>query len=165
MTLKSFLLITASLPLLMASCGNKDKKAADSETSAPAQAPQKVEYLVAAPYFVKNGVEDGDKTVKITSQAEFDEFFGPAATMGEGGMPTPIDFSSQFVIAVINRISDRTVEIMPVSLTQKGKDLILEYMVKSEPRGGDFLSRAALILIVDGSYAGYKTVFVEKLEF
>ena len=51
--------------------------------------------------------------------------FGTAAFMGKGGEPTPVDFSSEIVLAVVNPVTDVATELKPVSLVKEGKCLVL----------------------------------------
>lgn len=79
-----------------------------------------VPYRTAARYFVRNDV-DSVPTV-ISSEDELERFFGTAAVMGNGGLPTAIDFSKEFVIAVALKATDYATEIVPGSLVRNGND-------------------------------------------
>ena len=74
------------LAAMLAACGQK----------------KDVPFEVAHNYFVRNDVTE-PIPAKIASQDEFERYFGMAAFMGKKGQPTPIDFETQFVIAVVCR--------------------------------------------------------------
>lgn len=107
-----------------------------------------VQYEIAKNYFVKNTVEDNLLTLKIESKEDFDKYFGMATTMGENGKPTPVDFATQSVIAVINKSASLAVTIEPQSLVQKDGTTTLVYKI-DEGEKQTFKSRNALLLIVD----------------
>ena len=77
--------------------------------------PADIPFTVADHYFFRN-----DATIPvdplIADRDTFDSLFGAAAVMGRNGMPTPIDFDTQFVIAVVRPITDTFTELVPVSL-------------------------------------------------
>ena len=77
-------------------------------------------------YFFKNGQEIPDDP-KIDSEEEFSALFGMAAVMGKDGMPTPVDFSKGFVIAVVKPVTDQFTELSPVSLQMSGGELVFTY--------------------------------------
>lgn len=80
-----------------------------------------VTYTVAKNYFAKSSTRSVSQ-LKIESEDQFNELFGMATTMGEAGKPTPVDFSKQFVIAVIMPESDVATLIEPVSLNNTSKN-------------------------------------------
>ncbi len=85
-------------------------------------------------YFVRNDapVPENDFTdVRIDSQDSFDEFFGIARVMGKDGEPTPVDFSGETVIAVVNPVTDLYTELEPVALVKDGKTLVFTYVEKT----------------------------------
>lgn len=84
----------------------------------------------------------------ITSQDEFDSFFGIARAMREGGKPTAINFDSEFVIAVISPISDDVSGVECKALSMKEEKLVLGYNLSKTDKQS-FESRHALILVVD----------------
>ncbi|WP_101689913.1 hypothetical protein [Dysgonomonas massiliensis] len=130
------LIVSLCISLALISCGSQSKTISA------------VSYVVAKNYFVKNTVENKLFEVKITSQDEFDSFFGIARTMGEGGKPTAINFDSEFVIAVINPISDDVSGVECKDLIMSGEKLVLDYSLAKTDKQS-FESRHALILIVD----------------
>ncbi|WP_330746672.1 hypothetical protein [Chryseobacterium sp. CP-77] len=89
-----------------------------------------IPYTSAKKYFVKNTTDQKELTEKIiTSQEEFDLIFGAATTMGMSGKPTPINFSKENVLALIYPKTNLEVEIIPVSLQQKGQNIVYSYKV------------------------------------
>jgi len=89
-----------------------------------------VPYTEAKNYFVKNTYKSNAVAVKkIVSQQEFEEIFGAAATMGKDGMPTMIDFSKDYVIALIGTETNANLnpEFKIESLVKKGNSVILSY--------------------------------------
>ena len=110
-----------------------------------------VPYLIGERYFIKNTVEGQTQTLQITSKNDFDKYFGSATVMGNEGKPTPIDFSKQYVIAVIGEKSEYKVAILPLSLKSEDDTITLQYKVETEEKQ-TYTSRALLILIVDNKY-------------
>ncbi|AEA45717.1 hypothetical protein [Fluviicola taffensis] len=120
---------------------------------------KKVPYTVAQRYFVNNTVEDGVFFYpKITNQEEFDKLFGMATVMGKNGSPTPIDFSKQYVIAVIDMISNKEVKLEPKSLLKLGTDITFTYLKTEETSTSSTYFRRCLILVVDKKYDGKVTI-------
>ena len=119
----------------------------------PASAtPTQVSYTVAERYFVKNGVEQ--VPLALTTQAEFEAVFGAAPVMGSGGIPTPIDFTQQWVIALAEPESAVATTIQPVSLVKNAEGaLVWTYqVVRGEEQS--YTSRASLALILPKSVQG-----------
>jgi hypothetical protein len=114
-------------------------------------------YKTADHYFVKNDQINEFVEKVITSQVEFNQFFGEAAFMGKSGKPTPIDFSKENVIALIHPKTDKAVEISPVKLeTIQTGETIYHYQVKvGEKRSFDVIPK--LIIVVHKN--------VEKITF
>lgn len=118
------------------------------------QKSKKVAYKAAQNYFVKNTVSEGVMVFpKITTEKEFEKFFGMAPLMGKGGQPTPIDFSKQYVIAVIDDLSYNPKGLDPVSLLKNGSEITFTF--KRESGGeGSAQFRRCLILIIDKKHEG-----------
>jgi hypothetical protein len=114
----------------------------------------KVPFTTAENYFVKNTYKNEQvENLKITTQEEFDKIFGMAATMGDRGMPTRIDFSKQYVIAVIGTVTNKKTDFTVNDLLQKSKEIVLNYTLAT----GEELSfsiQPALLLVVDDTYKG-----------
>lgn len=118
---------------------------------------KQIPYTVAQNYFVKNTYNKGDlKVNKICSKAEFDKIFGMATVMGKDGKPTTIDFKKQFVIVVINDVSDIETELIPKKLELLDKHrLNFTYETKTGNKGTAMM-QAFTMLIVDKKYRKYK---------
>lgn len=118
-------------------------------------ASEPVPYTLAKNYFVKNTYpEKPFHFLKITSEEKFNEIFGAAALMGEGGRPTPIDFSANFVIVLINNTTDDVSGLQIQALTGGGRQLQVMYAVEGMSERTSFRSRYYSILIVDKKYDG-----------
>lgn len=122
-----------------------EKVASNTKTDVP--------YEIADRYFIKNTVEEQKQTLRITSQSDFDKYFGSATVMGSDGKPTPIDFSKQYVIAIIGEQSDYKVSILPLSLESENNTITLQYKVETGDKQ-TYTSRALLILVIDNKYSG-----------
>lgn len=112
-----------------------------------------IPYTIGNRYFVNNTVKPGTFTQEITTQEAFDELFGMATIMGEGGTPTPIDFSKQYVIGIINESTDDQVELTVANLVKKNGEIILSYNKKGGVKPGEAV-RYCMIVIVDKKYSG-----------
>ena len=91
---------------------------------------KEIKYTQVINYFVFNSATDVPALIK--TEEMFDSCFGAAAFMGKNGMPTPIDFSKEVVIAVVLPETFCPTTITPVRLTQKDKKLIFYYSVKED---------------------------------
>ena len=113
-------------------------------------AAEEVAFEVAKNYFFKN-----DQTIptspKITTEEEFNNLFGMATTMGEDGKPTEIDFSKQFVLAIVLPVTDIATEITPVKLEAKGDSLFYTYDVKTGEKQS-FTIQPVSIIILDRKF-------------
>ena len=118
-------------------------------------ASEPVPYTLAKNYFVKNTYPDKDfHFLKITSEEQFNEIFGAAALMGEGGRPTSIDFKANFVIALINNTTDDVSGLHVHTLTGGNGQLHVTYVVTQMAEPASFRSRYCSILIVNKKYDG-----------
>ena len=120
---------------------------------------EKVNYKEATGYFVRNDVADGNLAEKITSQEQFDRYFGAGATMAQS--PTPIDFSREFVAAVILSQTDRTTHARVDSLIRHNKNLDLYYSIPTGARQS-YTIRPASILVIDRKYDGKLNITVNE---
>lgn len=141
---------------------NEDKVKADT-VSAQAAAPQQntdIPYIVARNYFVKNTVPQGEVfNSKIETKEQFEASFGAAARMGQDGKPTEIDFTKQYVIAVVNDETDIATELEPVSLQKdrKNNTVVCTFQVIKGAKQS-FTIRPCLILVVDKTNDGIVVV-------
>ena len=118
-----------------------------------------VPFSTAKNYFVRSDV-DAPEYVKITDQAAFEDLFGMATFMGKDGQPTPIDWSKEFVIAVIKPVTDVETVMEPLSLTKKGKSLVLNYSLNSGSRMS-YTIRPFFLIVVDKRWADLSVVLNE----
>jgi hypothetical protein len=118
-----------------------------------ASAPVNVTYTVAQRYFVNNTITSIDNP-KIETSEKFNEIFGRAPVTGQGGSPTDIDFTKQYVIAVMQPETNRATTLTPVSLQKNEKnEVVFTYRVeKGEEKS--YTMVPALILIVDKTSDG-----------
>jgi len=113
-----------------------------------------VTYKVASRYFIKNNV--GELPNKIDSREEFEKYFGAAAVMGKNGMPTPIDFEKEYVIAVTVDANNKSTELQPVSLIKKGKEINFDFSV-IEGNETSYTTRPSLVIVVSKEIDGNVT--------
>lgn len=107
-----------------------------------------IPYQSAKKYFVKNTSGQKDFIEKIiTSQDEFDQIFGAATTMGQSGKPTPINFSKENVLALIYPKTNLEVQIIPISLQEKGQNIVYSYKV-TEGGQRSFMTIPNTIIII-----------------
>ena len=86
-----------------------------------------IPFYEAKNYFVRNDIQNS-VPVKFENEKDFKEYFGMAAVMGKDGMPTSIDFTKQYVIAVTLPETDTETDINLVSLKKDtNSDIILTY--------------------------------------
>lgn len=111
-----------------------------------------IPYKVAERYFVRNDYNKKDHlNPKIKTKAEFNNVFGMATIMG--GQPTPIDFSTQYVLSVIGELTNKNIQIVPLSLKQKGGTIIFNYkVVVGEEQSATI--QPLLLIIVNKKYNG-----------
>lgn len=89
-----------------------------------------VEYTELQNYFVNNTIETKSVMRKVfKNEQQFDEFFGKAAVMGTDGEPTPVNFKTQYVLAVIMPETFYSTGVYPVSVLKNGNSLIFNYKV------------------------------------
>ena len=88
-------------------------------------------------------------TRKIMDEATFDSMFGYGAVMGN--QQAPLDFTKEFVIAVVNPTTDEITKLNPVSLVKEKGSLVYTY---SEQIGEKTEStrRPSLLIRVDKQY-------------
>ena len=110
-------------------------------------------------YFFRNG-QQIPQDPKIDTAEEFATFFGAAAVMGEGGKPTPIDWAHEFVIAVVNPVTDCATELAPESLRLDGGELVFTY-TETVGEKQTWTMQPILLIKVDRKYEG-KAVRVDR---
>ncbi|GEM68822.1 hypothetical protein SMI01S_24280 [Sphingobacterium mizutaii NBRC 14946 = DSM 11724] len=146
--------------LLLTACNNNTSSNHDGNTTndsigIPEESHMEpVPFALGQNYFVKNKVpEDKNGAFKLESQEAFDEFFSPAASMGDSGIPSKIDFEKEFVIAIISASSDLKPSIDSISLNKEGAELLLKYK-ESFGEKQSFTMRPQAILIVEKKFDG-----------
>ncbi len=149
--MKKVLLAFAVLLGLVACTTNKATSAEKSVVSS------EVPFTVAEHYFINKG-QDIPVNPKITSDELFKQLFGMATVMGENGKPTEIDFSKQFVLAVVLPVTDINTEINPVKVEEKGDTLFYHYDVKTGEKQS-FNIQPLSIIILDKKYEN-KEIFL-----
>lgn len=77
-------------------------------------------------YFFRNDAEIPENPL-INTAEQFNALFGAAAFMGKGGQVTPVDFDKEFVIAVVNPVTDCSTELAPESLRKVDGELVFSY--------------------------------------
>ena len=149
--MKKVLLAFAVLLGLVACTTNKATSAEKSVVSS------EVPFTVVEHYFFNKG-QDIPVNPKITSEELFKQLFGMATVMGENGKPTEIDFSKQFVLAVVLPVTDINTEITPVKVEEKGDTLFYHYDVKTGEKQS-FSIQPLSIIILDKKYEN-KEIFL-----
>ena len=151
------ILFAFTMLLAIAACTNKPVTAVDNNEEST-----EVAFEVAKNYFFKN-----DQVIpeypKITTEEEFNNLFGMATTMGENGKPTAIDFTKQFVLAIVLPVTDFATEINPVKVEEKGDSLLYTYEIKSGEKQS-FSIQPVSIIILDKKYENKRIVLVNERE-
>lgn len=125
------------------------KEASTKETSSV----NKINYTTLNNYFVKNNVKQ-QGAFKITSQNEFDKFFGAATVMGKNGKPTKIDFSKQTVVTIIlNETAKNTTIQLSNLMLDAGNNIILNYSTKVGEKQ-TYTTKPFILLAIDKKYSG-----------
>ena len=119
-----------------------------------------ITFEVAKNYFFKNGQEI-PSSPKITTAEEFGKLFGMATTMGADGKPTEIDFTKQFVLAIVLPVTNLVTEINPDRLEEKGDTLFFFYNAKVGEAQTYSIQPISLI-ILDNKYADKTVVMVNE---
>ena len=142
--------------IFLAACGNK-------QAVVPAEgdeASNEVAFEVGKNYFFKNDQEFPTSS-KITTAEEFGKLFGMATTMGENGKPTPIDFTKQFVLAIVLPVTNLATEITPGRLDEKGDTLFYFYDAKAG-EAQSYSTQPISLIILDKKYADKQIVMVNE---
>ena len=153
--------------IVLAACGNKQAVA----SAEICEASNEVTFEVAKNYFFKNDQEI-PASPKITTAEEFGKLFGMATTMGErlrvgdrtsgmDGKPTPIDFTKQFVLAIVLPVTNLATEITPDRLEEKGDTLFYFYDAKVG-EAQSYSTQPISLIILDKNYADKQIVMVNE---
>lgn len=126
---------------------------------------QEIPFTIAQNYFAKNTVMPGELVFsKITTQKEFEDLFGMATRMGKDGKPTNIDFSKQFVVAVIDSESNHKSTLDLVKVEKSNKKINLRYSKKQQNKAGSYTTRQVLIVLLDKKYATSDITVIKQEE-
>jgi len=151
------ILFAFTMLLAIAACTNKPVAAVDNNEGS-----SEVAFEVAKNYFFKN-----DQVIpeypKITTEEDFTKLFGMTTTMGENGKPTAIDFTKQFVLAIVLPETDFATEINPMKVEEKGDTLLYTYEVKTGEKQS-FRIQPVSIIILDKQYENKRVVLVNERE-
>ena len=127
-------LAVGSLLLLCCNCSFMDKMYAAQKIDEVATP---VPYTTLENYYVRNDVDcSKQQRLIINNKAEFEKYFGMAATMG--GLPTEVNWNKQYVIALILPETKRATSIEPVNVKVANDFLVFSYQV----RKGDKMSHS-----------------------
>ncbi len=121
------------------------------------QKQKEIPFQVAQNYFVNNSYKQGElSSFKFSNALEFEKFIGMATIQGEKGQPTIIDFTKQFVIIVINDITNVQTELIPEKLILFGKKK-LKFVYKTiQGEQTTFMMQPFTMIIVDKKYKNFK---------
>ena len=119
-----------------------------------------VPFTIVRNYFFRNDAVI-PKNAKIADKASFDRLFGAAAYMGKDGEPTKIDFGRQFVIAVVNPVTDVATELKPVSLSKENGELIFNYQ-ETLGEKQTWSMQPVLLVVVDNEYEAASVKLVKQ---
>ena len=111
---------------------------------------RRIPSVVGRNYYVLNSLHKGSFTQGVIEDREqFDAIFGPAAVMG--AKPTEIDFERQYVIAVVDNMSDDAVHLNLVSLLEVDGKVVMSYQRERSGKRS-YSVRPYLIVIIDRQY-------------
>ena len=147
------LMILLAFVVAMTACTSRKANVAED-------AGQEVAFTVAQHYFFNNGQEI-PASPKITSEAEFKRLFGMAAVMGKNGNPTTIDFGKNFVVALVEPITDVETELTPVKVMEKDDTLFYTCEVKRGEKLS-FSMQPLSIIVLDKKYSGKEVVVIKN---
>ena len=165
MKMKTFILMTV-LAAALTSCTSNQKQTAATVTESNNEN-SGIAFEVAKNYFFKTGVPrptgDGlaQGAIKIMTAEEFGKLFGMATTMGNDGKPTEIDFTKQFVLAIVLPVTNLATEITPDRLEEKGDTLFYFYNAK-EGEAQSYSTQPISLIILDKKYANKTIVMVNE---
>lgn len=118
---------------------------------------QFLKFSEAKNYFIKNNYPNKElHSLKIISEIQFYSVFGSATTMGKEGMPTKIDFSKYYVVALIGKINNLANEIDVRSVVKLRNTISITVFTTSKEAGGttSYSSRPFKILIIENKHQG-----------
>ena len=114
---------------------------------------RRIPYVVGHNYYVLNNLRKGVFTEGvIDTREQFDTIFGRAAVMGS--LPTEIDFDRQYVIAVVDNMSDDAVHLNVLSLVESEDGKLVMTYERERSGKRSYSVRPYLMIIVDRQYYG-----------
>ena len=119
-----------------------------------------IPYLEAKNYFYSGGA-GRLADPKICTDAQFDSLFDTASHLDESNQPTPVDFSRQFVIAVVLPVTNRSQSVRLGRLAERRSQLVLSYKLLNGPVSSRKIRPVALVL-VDRRYVSHDITLVEE---
>ena len=125
-----FFLTLGALLLSCAGCSliNKMNMAENVDKTAT-----RIHYTTLDNYYVRNDVDCSKlQRLVLDNKRDFEGFFGEAAYMG--GLPTEVNWKTQYVLAVILPETNRATSVSPVTVKQDGLRVVLSYAVKRGDR-------------------------------
>ncbi|MBO4482801.1 MAG: hypothetical protein J5735_03205 [Prevotella sp.] len=151
--------IIFAFAMLLAMVACNEKQTANVENNIESK---EVAFEVAKNYFFKKDCVLPENP-KITTKDDFNKLFGMATTMGKDGKPTSIDFSKQFVLAIVLPVTDFATEINPEKVEAKGDSLLYSYEVKTGEKQS-YSIQPVSIIILDKKYENKEVVLVNNQE-
>jgi hypothetical protein len=115
-----------------------------------------VNYKEVKNYFYRNDAPKGEQLLKLTTQVEFDRYFGAAAFMGKNGQPTLIDFKKDFVIAKILPETNRSTEIKDIKLAKSSNGHLTFSYSTTDKEPQSFSIRPTVQITVSREYVNAK---------
>ncbi len=162
-TQKSMLFITV-LCVSIVSCNqpSNTSEIEEGEYVQKVEVLDEISYQIADHYFAKENV-DAIQIEKIESLEKFNSIFQPATVMGMDTTNYPVDFSSNYVIAVILPESSLSETVTPVSLIKKSDgNIIFTYSIQAG-KEQTFSTQASLVMVVNKLNDGH-IVFINQSE-
>jgi hypothetical protein len=150
---------------LMNACSSSDQQQKTTQQHTDtANREFQIPYNIAKNYFVNNTYRSNSLLGKKINDANtFNEIFGMATVMGENGKPTSIDFSREFVIALIGEVSENEISYSPISLKETDGHLSFEYAINTKKATGA-LMQSSFIMIVDKQFEKDSVAFLVRTE-
>ena len=96
-----------------------------------------INYTELNNYYVRSGVVSKKiQRVVFDNETEFQQYFSEAAVMGRNGQPTPVNFKTQYVLAIILPVTDKDTQVIPAEISQVDNTVIVNYRVKKGKKLG-----------------------------
>ncbi|MBO7609059.1 MAG: hypothetical protein J6S96_02500 [Muribaculaceae bacterium] len=96
-----------------------------------------INYTELNNYYVRSGVVSKKiQRVVFDNETEFQQYFSEAAVMGRNDQPTPVNFKTQYVLAIILPVTDKDTQVIPAEISQVDNTVIVNYRVKKGKKLG-----------------------------